>query len=84
MTVRKVSVALDPDVAAAAADAAALRGDSLSAWLNDAAAVRLRVERGRAAVREWEAEAGALTEVERARADRDLDALLRKASTERG
>jgi hypothetical protein len=76
MTVKKLSIALDPDVADAAASAAEISGQSLSAWLNDAARTRLRVEDGLAAVAEWEAEQGPLTAEERAAADRRLDELV--------
>jgi predicted transcriptional regulator len=76
MAVKKLSIALDPDVADAAASAAEISGQSLSAWLNDAARTRLRVEDGLAAVAEWEAEQGRLTAEERAVADRELDELM--------
>lgn len=76
MAVKKLSIALDPDVADAAASAAETSGQSLSAWLNDAARTRLRVEDGLAAVAEWEAEQGPLTAEERAAADRQLDVLI--------
>jgi alkylhydroperoxidase family enzyme len=76
MAVKKLSIALDPDVADAAASAAEISGQSLSAWLNDAARTRLRVEDGLAAVAEWEAEQGPLTAEERAAADRQLDELV--------
>lgn len=76
MAVKKLSIALDPDVADAAASAAEHSGQSLSAWLNDAARTRLRIEDGLAAVAEWEAEHGALTDQERAAADRELDGLI--------
>lgn len=77
MVVKKLSVALDPDVADAAATAAESSGQSLSAWLNDAARDRLRVEAGLAAVAEWEAEQGPLSAAaECAVADRRLDDLV--------
>lgn len=76
MAVKKISVALDPDVAEAAASAAQAHGQSLSAWLNDAARGRLVVEQGRAGVRQWQDEQGALTDDERAHADALLDELL--------
>jgi hypothetical protein len=76
MAVKKLSIALDPDVADAAASAAEHSGQSLSAWLNDAARTRLRIEDGLAAVAEWEAAQGALTADERAAADHQLDALI--------
>lgn len=72
MTVRKLSVALDQDTAQAAADAAARRGVSLSAWLNEAAERALRIEEGLQAVVEWENENGTLTKDELAAADRFL------------
>jgi hypothetical protein len=76
MAVKKVSVALDPDVAAAAASAAEAHGQSLSSWLNDAARSRLVIERGRRAVIEWQNERGDLTAEERASAEALLDDLL--------
>lgn len=76
MAVKKISVALDPDVAEAAAAAAQAHGQSLSAWLNDAARGRLVVEQGRVAIAQWQDEQGALTDEERARADALLDELL--------
>ena len=79
MAVKKLSIALDPDVADAAASAAETSGQSLSAWLNDAARTRLRIEDGLAAVAEWEAEQGRLTADERAEADRQLDGLVGRA-----
>lgn len=54
MAVQTLSIALDPDVAEAAASAAAHSGQNLSAWLNDAARTRLRIEDSLAAVAEWE------------------------------
>ena len=83
MTVRKLSVALDDDVAAAAAAAAERHGLSLSAWLNHAAAQALAIEDGLAAVAEWEAEHGALTEEELAAADALLDAASHTRRTRR-
>jgi hypothetical protein len=62
MPVRKLSVALEESVAAAAKQAAERRGMSLSAWLNDAAERALEtegsIEAGLAGVAEWEAESG--------------------------
>ena len=43
---------------------AARRGVSVSAWMTDAARLALKVRDGLAAVAEWEAEHGALTEAE--------------------
>lgn len=73
MGVRKLSVALDDRVAQAAATSAERQGLSLSAWLNRAAENALSIEDGLAAVAEWEAEHGQLTERELADADAVLN-----------
>lgn len=80
MTVRKLSVALDDKLAAAAAEAAERAGLSLSAWLNNAAENALAIEAGVDAVREWEAEHGALTADELAAADELLDRVIASAA----
>lgn len=80
MAVKKISVALDPDVAEAAASAAQAHGQSLSAWLNDAARTQLRIEQGLTAVREWQTEHGTLTDGERASAEAVLDDLLGRST----
>jgi hypothetical protein len=80
VAVRKLSIALEESVASAAARAAERRGVSLSAWVNAAAARALRVEAGLAAVGEWEAEHGWLSDDELAWADSVLDGV----SPERG
>jgi hypothetical protein len=71
-----LSVALDEDVAAAAAAAAERAGLSLSAWLNRAAGHLLTIEAGLDAVLDWEQEHGALTASELAAADDVLDHFL--------
>ena len=76
MAVKKISVALDPDVVEAAAVVAEEQGQSLSAWLNDAARSRLVIERGQRAVMEWQNERGELTADERASAEAVMDDLL--------
>ena len=76
MAVKKIPVALDPDVVEAAAVMAEEQGQSLSAWLNDAARRRLVIERGRRAVVEWQNERGELTADERASAAALMDDLL--------
>jgi hypothetical protein len=73
MGVRKLSVALDAQVADAAAASAERHGLSLSAWLNRAAENALAIEDGLGAVAEWEAEHGALTAEELRAADAALD-----------
>ena len=66
---KKLSVALDETVAREAALAAKKKGLSLSAWLNVAAERALLIEGGLAAVADWEAEDGPLTEEELAWSD---------------
>ena len=70
---KKLSVALDGNVAEAAAASAERQGLSLSGWLNRAAENALAIEEGLTAVAEWEAEHGALTSAELAAADAVLD-----------
>ena len=79
MTVRKLSVALDPSVADAAAGAAEREGLSLSAWLSRAAERALVVERGLEAVRAWERDNGSLTDAELSDADKVLSRVLSRA-----
>lgn len=74
MGVKKLSIALDERVAAAASASAEREGLSLSAWLNRAAENAIAIEEGLAAVAEWEAEHGAFTASELAAADAVLDA----------
>lgn len=83
MAVKKLSVALDPEVAEAAAAAAEAHGQSLSSWLNEAARNQLRIERGLEAVSAWQDEHGALTEDDRASAEAVLDELLGRSGPRR-
>ena len=80
MTVRKLSVAIDPEVAERASASARRAGASLSGWITEAMQDRLRREAGLAAVAEWEAEHGALTPREIAAADRRVTAALSRAT----
>ncbi len=65
MAVRhKRSVSLPPELDRAVMAAAAERGTTVSAWLAETAARRLKVEVGLQAVAEWEAEHGAFTDAE--------------------
>lgn len=75
MTAQKLSIALEQPVFQAARQAAARRGMSLSAWLNEASRNALAVEDGLIAVAEWEAEHGPLPAGDLAAADEVLDAL---------
>jgi hypothetical protein len=74
MPAMKLSVALEEPVALAARRAAERRGMSLSAWLNEASRNALAIEKGLAAVAEWEAEHGPLSAEDLAAADAVLDA----------
>lgn len=62
MGIRKVSVSLDEHAAAVAERLAAAEGLSLSAWLSRAALREARIADGLAAVAEWEADNGPLSE----------------------
>jgi hypothetical protein len=57
----KRSVSLPPELAKAIDKAAAESGTSVSAWLAETAAHRIRLEAGRRGVAEWESENGPLT-----------------------
>jgi hypothetical protein len=65
----KLAITVDSDIHAKVLDAAHADGTSVSAWLTEAARRVLLARDGLAAVREWEAEHGALTaaEIEAAR-----------------
>jgi len=60
----KLAVTVDADVHAKVVDAAEAEGTSVSAWITAAARRALLVRDGLAAVAEWEAEHGALTQAE--------------------
>jgi hypothetical protein len=60
----KLAISMAPDVHEQVLAAAARRGVSVSAWITDAARLALKIREGLAAVAEWEAEHGALTEAE--------------------
>lgn len=64
----KMAITVDPQVHGQVLAAAAAQGVSISAWMTDAARRALRQQDGLAAVREWEAQFGALTEQEMAAA----------------
>ena len=66
----KLAITVDPDVHAGVVAAAAAEGVSVSAWMTEAARGALRVREGLAAVGEWEAEHGPLTDEELAAARR--------------
>jgi hypothetical protein len=60
----KLTITVDADVHAKLLAAANTEGKSVSAWITAAARRALLVRDGLAAVAEWEAEHGALTEAE--------------------
>src|SRR5579875_1684642 len=72
----KRSVSLPGDLAEAIEAAARAQGTTVSAWLTESAAHRLRIEAGRAAIAEWEAEHGPLSDEERAEGRARAKALL--------
>ncbi len=72
MKVDKLSVSFAPNVGDAVREAAHEKGSSISAWLEDAAAAKLRSQALAEYLREWEAEHGALSEDELARAAAEL------------
>jgi hypothetical protein len=78
--VEKMSVSFELELGEAIRTAARGTGQSVSAWLAEAARDRLRLEALGEAVRAWEDEHGALTEAELARAERSLDEAVSKRS----
>jgi hypothetical protein len=78
----KLAITVDADVHAKVLDAAAAEGASVSAWITAAARRALLLRDGLAAVAEWEAEHGALTqgELEAARSRIEQSAARRKRS----
>ena len=64
----KLAITVDADVHERVVDAAAAEGVSVSAWMTNAARRALLVRDGLAAVAEWEAEHGSLTDTELAAA----------------
>lgn len=72
MAVTKPTISMDRDIYGAAKEAAERTGVSFSAWIEDAAACKLRKERLLGLVAEWEAEHGAITEAEAAAARAEL------------
>jgi hypothetical protein len=72
MKVDKLSVSFEPDLGDAVRAAAAQAGKPVSSWLAEAAASKLRAEALADFLAGWEAEHGALTAQEVARAEREL------------
>jgi hypothetical protein len=70
--VDKMSVSFEAELGDAVRSAAAQAGKPLSSWLAEAAASKLRAEALAEFLTDWEAEHGALTAGELARAEREL------------
>jgi hypothetical protein len=64
MTVDKMSVSLAPSLSSAVRDAAIQSGESLSGWIADAAATKLRARALDEFLDTWENENGAITDAE--------------------
>lgn len=79
----KLAITVDPDVHDQVLDAARDEGVSVSAWMTNAARQALLVRDGLAAVAEWEAEHGALTDAERTAARRRVARQLGKSASKR-
>jgi len=82
MAVDRLSVALDANLGADIREAAAARSMSVSAWLASAAQDKLRNQRLREFLDEWEAEDGPVTDEERAQAQREDAEALAEARRE--
>ncbi len=72
MSGEKLFASMDHTLLAEARATAEAEGLSLSAWLADAVADRLRLNALRELVEEWEAEHGVITSEERAEVDQDV------------
>jgi hypothetical protein len=77
--VDKLSISFDPELGDAVRAAAAETGKPLSSWLAEAAASKLRAEALARFLEDWQAEHGALTPAEIAKAEQELG--LRAADT---
>jgi hypothetical protein len=79
----KLAITVDSEIHAKVLDAAQADGTSVSAWITDAARRALLLRDGLAAVREWEAEHGELSQAEldkaRSRLARSRSVRKRKA-----
>lgn len=79
----KRSISLPPDLAVEIDQAAAAAGTTMSAWIAETAAHRLRLDAGRRGIAEWEAEHGALTADELAEGLARARALLKSSARSR-
>jgi hypothetical protein len=76
----KLAITVDADVHDRVLEAAAAEGLSVSAWMTSAARRALLVRDGLAAVADWEAEHGTLTEAELSAAHRRVAAQVGASS----
>jgi hypothetical protein len=83
MNVDRLSVTLEPKLGAAARKAAKLAKVSLSAWIAEATADRIRNEALGRALDSWEATMGAVTAEELAAASEALDRIPRAKARRR-
>jgi hypothetical protein len=84
MAVRqKRSISLPPDLAEAIDAAATAGGTTVSAWLAETAAHRLRLDAGRRGIAEWERDNGPLTATELADGLARARAILGRSSSAR-
>jgi hypothetical protein len=68
MGVRKLTVSLSPELAASVDEDAEAKGETVSAWITDAARRKLRRKAAREVLRKFEAAHGPITDSERAQA----------------
>jgi hypothetical protein len=80
---QKRSISLPPDLADAIEHAAAQEGTTVSAWLADTAAHRLRLDAGRRGITEWERKHGTLTADELADGLARARVILRRSTPSR-
>jgi hypothetical protein len=79
----KLAITVSPDVHAGVVAAAEQDGVSVSAWMTEAARRALLIRDGLAAVAEWEADNGALTDQEMAAARKRVTADLKPVKRRR-
>ena len=75
---QKRSISLPSDLADAIDQAATAEGTTVSAWIADTAAHRLRIDAGRRGIADWERQHGALTPDELADGLARARAMLRR------
>jgi hypothetical protein len=76
MTVERIAISLDPELAKAIRKAAGKQ--TTSAWLADAAIRKLKSQGLLRVVRDWEAEHGPITDAEQRAAEREMTGRRRR------